>query len=80
MQKFGEGRHMASFKDFALGMLIMSVTACSTVSGAGQEGTAADRVAQEQQTSDRRTEQLCHDLLHAGTRPANAASNPQRCE
>jgi hypothetical protein len=33
-----------------------------------------------QPTDDRDTAQLCHDLLHGGVRPANAAQDPQRCE
>ena len=80
MRKFASVRQLASFTGAVLGILILLLAACSTDPVATQGGSAADSALREQQTTNRRTEQLCHELLHAGTRPGNDASNPKRCE
>ena len=52
-------------------------------SATGTPGGQPPRVApasSEQLSDGRGTEQLCHDLLHKGRLPANAANDPQRCE
>jgi hypothetical protein len=60
---------------------VAGATAKPPSAGADAPARAPDVPSGSHQGNDRRdTEQLCHDLLHGGKRPADAASNPQRCE